>query len=225
MPEIPTRNKTVYLSVADLDLVTTWSLLTQKGALATEGIRNVGQEFTRGSKDGTLNETSLSTEGNGSLGFLGKIGTRPFFMVHAGINFLVLTTKENSPINNKPIGVPNDLCKSHALCLTVSLSNPSFVLLEGKGREPVISRWTFTSTARFATLISSLRASTTKNMPRPCKSYVLPIVESGVLSRNLGSSFLPVRIPTEVLKKYLKDEAAYASLQQRWKDISKCPYD
>lgn len=105
MPTYYTQETTVQLSVASLEGTTTRKPATKQNDAVKEIIRSVTREFAQGSKDGTLTETSFFTEDRciethqklapSSMGFLGKNGTVPFFMVHAGNNFFDLTTKED----------------------------------------------------------------------------------------------------------------------------------
>ena len=104
MPTFYAQKTTVQLSVADLGRATTPNPRTQQSHAASEYIRNVAQEFARGSKDGTLTETPLYTEDGSHVHFLGKHETMPFFIVHAGKNFFDLTTKEKR--NRRPARVP-----------------------------------------------------------------------------------------------------------------------
>lgn len=107
---------TVQLSVTDLERATTRNPLTKHGPATSESIRRVTQDFTRGSIDGTLTETYMSTkdktyiESPGdtplSTGFLGNPRRMPFFMVHAGKSFFAPSTKENR--NRRPCRVPLD---------------------------------------------------------------------------------------------------------------------
>lgn len=104
MPTFYAQKTTVQLSVADLGRATTPNPRTQQSLAASESIRNVAQEFARGSKDGTLTETPLYTEDGSHVRFLGKHGNMPFFMVHAGRNFFDLATKEKR--NRRPTRMP-----------------------------------------------------------------------------------------------------------------------
>ena len=104
MPTFYGQNTTVQLSVADLSRATNPKSRTQRSLTASESIRNVAQEFSRGSEDGTLTETPLYTEDESHVRFLGKQGNMPFFMVHAGKNLFDLTTKEKR--NRRPARVP-----------------------------------------------------------------------------------------------------------------------
>ena len=106
MPTFYAQNTTVQLSVADLARATTSKPHTQQSHATSESIRNVAQEFTRGSKDGTLTETPFYTndQDGGHLRFLGKIRNMPFFMVHAGKNFFDVNTKEKR--NRRPARLP-----------------------------------------------------------------------------------------------------------------------
>ena len=94
MPTFSAQKTTIQLSVADLGRVTTPNPSIQQSFAASESIRNVSQEFARASKDGTLTETPLETEDGRHMRFLGKVGTMPFFMVHAGQTFFDTTTTE-----------------------------------------------------------------------------------------------------------------------------------
>ena len=104
MPTFYAQGTTVQLSVADLGRATTPNLHTQQSLAASASIRDISQEFTRGSKDGTLTETSLETEKGHHLRFLGKHGTVPFLMVHAGQHFFDLSSKEKR--NRRPARIP-----------------------------------------------------------------------------------------------------------------------
>ena len=104
MPTFFAQKTTVQLSVADLGRATTPNPRTQQSFAASESIRNVAQEFARGSKDGTLTETPLYAEDGSHLHFLGKHGNMPFFMVHAGKNLFDSTTKEKR--NRRPARIP-----------------------------------------------------------------------------------------------------------------------
>ena len=103
MPTFYAQKTTVQLSVADLGRATTPSPRTQQCLAASESIRNIAQEFARGSKDGTLTETPLYTEGGSHVRFLGKHGNMPFFMVHAGEKFFDSTTEKR---NRRPARIP-----------------------------------------------------------------------------------------------------------------------
>lgn len=103
MPTLYGQKTTVQLSVADLGRATNANPKMQQSLAASESVRNVAQEFARGSKDGTLTETPLSTEDGSHVRFLGKHGDMPFFMVHAGKNFFDLTTEKK---NRRPARVP-----------------------------------------------------------------------------------------------------------------------
>ena len=104
MPTFYAQKTTVQLSVADLERATTPNPRTQQSLVASKSIRNIAQEFAKGSKDGTLTETPFYTEDGSHMRFLGKRGTMPFFMVHAGKNFFDLATKEKR--NRRPARVP-----------------------------------------------------------------------------------------------------------------------
>ena len=104
MPTFYAQKTTVQLSVADLGRATNPNPRTQQSLAASESIRNVAQEFARGSKDGTLTETPLYTEDGSHVRFLGKHGNMPFFMVHAGHNFFDVATKEKR--NRRPARMP-----------------------------------------------------------------------------------------------------------------------
>ena len=116
MPTYQGLNTAVQLSVTDLNRATTRNPSTKHGPAASECIRRIAQEFARGSKDGTLTETLLSTKDKTyiefpgetplSMGYLGNPRRMPFFMVHAGKNFFDLTTKEHR--NRRPYRVPLD---------------------------------------------------------------------------------------------------------------------
>lgn len=103
MPTFYGRETTVQLSVAELGRATTSKPRTQQSLAASESIRNVAQEFARGSKDGTLTETPIYTDDGSHVRFLGKQRDMPFFMVHAGKNFFDLNSKEKR--NRRPARV------------------------------------------------------------------------------------------------------------------------
>ena len=104
MPSYSASDTTIQLSVADLGRATTPNPRTQQSLSASATIRDISQGFTRGSRDGTLTETSLETEQGHHLRFLGKQGTMPFLMVHAGQNFFDLSSKERR--NRRPARMP-----------------------------------------------------------------------------------------------------------------------
>ena len=105
MPTFYAQKTTIQLSIADLGRATTSNPRTQQSLAASESVRNVAQEFARGSKDGTLTETPLYTEDGSHVRFLGKHENMPFFMVHAGKNLFDLTTKEKR--NRRPARIPS----------------------------------------------------------------------------------------------------------------------
>lgn len=104
MPTFSALKTTVQLSVADLARTAILIPRTQQSLASSEAIRNASQDFARGSKDGTLAETTLYTDDGSHLWFLGKQGHMPFYMVHAGKSFFDPTTKERR--NRRPARVP-----------------------------------------------------------------------------------------------------------------------
>ena len=110
MPSFNPHKTVIQLSVADLGRATTSNPCTQQGYVVSDSIRTIAEEFTRGSKDGTLTETPLCAH-NGEcsndinhLEFLGEHGNMPFCMVHSGQHFFDASTKERR--NRRPARLP-----------------------------------------------------------------------------------------------------------------------
>ena len=118
MPTLYSAETTVQLSVADLKLATSPNPRTNQRPEATADVQRTLLEFTKGSRNGTLDETPLYAENGSHLRFLGKHQDMPFFMVHAGKNFFDANSKEKR--NRRAARIPLHEAPNGSL---ISLSN------------------------------------------------------------------------------------------------------
>lgn len=91
MPTLYSRLTTVQLSISDLADATTARPVTHQSKEATENVQDAAGALIKGSRDATLTEDQLYTDDEQShIRFLGKYQDMPFFMVHAGKDYLNL---------------------------------------------------------------------------------------------------------------------------------------
>lgn len=278
MPTFYAQKTTVQLSVTDLGRATTTNPRRQQSLAASESIKNVAQEFARGSKDGTLTETPLYTEDGSHIRFLGKHEDMPFFMVHAGNNFFDLATKEKTnrrparvPLagkgegksastavdldgetvsirtskdgklpqlwcqisdsdcaNSSPVIIePNSMYKPplipHALCLTVFLSNSSFVRTTDRGttrkeindvKIDVYFNGALCGSHYVPRRYSGEAYAMTEHIVRFTGRRIGRLIEKPWVIVPSGQN------PDGGLREYRRGKVAYAGAQQRWNDIS-----